>query len=172
MKIVLLTDDSIRLEPDAGAMTIEALSADQAYSSIAIGSFAPGGTSAEACMKTLKLASAKYLDALPTTGNEHGRAFRDLAIDLQKRFTDLIRQGMTLEQVVAAKPTADLDAKYGSSERLIPAFYNAVRNSLMPHSAIGVSTKLGQTAFTVMLVRANSAARLRVSPSSAVLLVV
>jgi glyoxylase-like metal-dependent hydrolase (beta-lactamase superfamily II) len=57
-------------------------------------------------------------------------AFRDLAIDLQKRFTDLIRQGMTLEQVVAAKPTADLDEKYGSSERLIPAFYNAVKAEL------------------------------------------
>jgi glyoxylase-like metal-dependent hydrolase (beta-lactamase superfamily II) len=57
-------------------------------------------------------------------------AFRDLAVDLQKRFTDLIRQGMTLEQVVAAKPTADLDEKYGSSERLIPAFYNAVKAEL------------------------------------------
>jgi len=32
-------------------------------------------------MKTLKLASAKYLDALPTTGNPHGRAFRDLAME-------------------------------------------------------------------------------------------
>ena len=41
--------------------------------------FVVGGTSAESCMKTLKLASAKYLDALPTTGNELGRAFRDLA---------------------------------------------------------------------------------------------
>ncbi len=40
-----------------------------------------GGTSAEACMKTLKLATTKYLDALPTTGNEHGRAFRDLAME-------------------------------------------------------------------------------------------
>ena len=40
--------------------------------------FVIGGTSAEQCMKTLKLASAKYYDALPTTGNEHGRAFRDL----------------------------------------------------------------------------------------------
>jgi glyoxylase-like metal-dependent hydrolase (beta-lactamase superfamily II) len=57
-------------------------------------------------------------------------AFRELAIDLQKRFTDLIRQGMTLEQVVAAKPVADLEAKYGSSERLIPAFYNAVKAEL------------------------------------------
>ena len=43
--------------------------------------FVIGGTSAEACMKTLKLASAKYLDALPMTGNEHGRAFRDPAME-------------------------------------------------------------------------------------------
>ncbi|HZZ58991.1 MAG TPA: fumarate hydratase [Opitutaceae bacterium] len=39
--------------------------------------FVVGGTSAEACMKTLKLASARYLDALPGQGNEHGQAFRD-----------------------------------------------------------------------------------------------
>jgi len=40
--------------------------------------FVIGGTSAEACLKTVKLASAKYLDELPTTGDVHGRAFRDL----------------------------------------------------------------------------------------------
>ena len=40
--------------------------------------FVVGGTSAEACMKTLKLASARHLDALPKSGNELGRAFRDL----------------------------------------------------------------------------------------------
>jgi fumarate hydratase class I len=40
--------------------------------------FVVGGTSAEACMKVLKLATTRYIDALPTTGNEHGRAFRDL----------------------------------------------------------------------------------------------
>jgi fumarate hydratase, class I len=39
--------------------------------------FVVGGTSAEACMKTLKLASTRYLDSLPTTGNETGRPFRD-----------------------------------------------------------------------------------------------
>ena len=43
--------------------------------------FVIGGTSAEACLKTVKLASAKYYDALPTTGNEHGRAFRDLELE-------------------------------------------------------------------------------------------
>jgi len=40
-----------------------------------------GGTSAESCLKTVKLASTKYLDALPTTGNAEGRAFRDLAME-------------------------------------------------------------------------------------------
>jgi len=40
-----------------------------------------GGTSAETCLKTVKLASTKYYDSLPTTGNEHGRAFRDVALE-------------------------------------------------------------------------------------------
>lgn len=43
--------------------------------------FVVGGTSAETCLKTVKLASAKYYDALPTTGNDHGRAFRDLELE-------------------------------------------------------------------------------------------
>ncbi len=43
--------------------------------------FVIGGTSAEATMKTVKLASTKYLDHLPTTGNSHGRAFRDLELE-------------------------------------------------------------------------------------------
>ncbi len=40
-----------------------------------------GGTSAEFTLKTVKLASCRYLDALPTHGNEHGRAFRDLGLE-------------------------------------------------------------------------------------------
>ena len=43
--------------------------------------FVIGGTSAEACLKSVKLASAKYYDALPTSGNEHGRAFRDVEME-------------------------------------------------------------------------------------------
>ncbi|MFP5519720.1 MAG: fumarate hydratase [Bdellovibrionia bacterium] len=42
-----------------------------------------GGTSAEDTMKTVKLASAGYLDNLPTTGNAQGRAFRDLEMEAQ-----------------------------------------------------------------------------------------
>ena len=42
-----------------------------------------GGTSAELTMKTVKLASTKYLDALPTYGSEDGHAFRDLALEAE-----------------------------------------------------------------------------------------
>lgn len=40
-----------------------------------------GGTSAELCMKTVKLASARYLDSLPTQGSPDGNAFRDLEME-------------------------------------------------------------------------------------------
>ncbi|RFB79259.1 fumarate hydratase [Methylovirgula sp. 4M-Z18] len=40
-----------------------------------------GGTSAELNLKTVKLASTKYLDNLPTSGGEDGHAFRDLAME-------------------------------------------------------------------------------------------
>jgi fumarate hydratase class I len=40
-----------------------------------------GGTSAELTMKTVKLASTRYLDTLPTTGSEDGHAFRDLDME-------------------------------------------------------------------------------------------
>ena len=43
--------------------------------------FVIGGTSAESCLKTVKLATAKYLDKLPTQGNEGGQAFRDTALE-------------------------------------------------------------------------------------------
>ncbi len=42
-----------------------------------------GGTSAEQSLKTAKLASARYLDTLPNSGNELGRGFRDLELEQQ-----------------------------------------------------------------------------------------
>jgi fumarate hydratase, class I len=53
--------------------------------------FVVGGTSAEANLKTVKLATAGYLDALPETGNEQGRAFRDMKLEeeLLQRSRDL-----------------------------------------------------------------------------------
>ncbi|EOV3139725.1 class I fumarate hydratase FumA [Enterobacter hormaechei] len=43
--------------------------------------FVIGGTSAEATLKTVKLASARYYDGLPTEGNAHGQAFRDVHLE-------------------------------------------------------------------------------------------
>lgn len=40
-----------------------------------------GGLSAEMTLKTVKMASTKYYDTLPTSGNEHGRAFRDVELE-------------------------------------------------------------------------------------------
>jgi len=45
--------------------------------------FVIGGTSAEATLKTVKLASARALDGLPTTGGKAGQAFRDVELETQ-----------------------------------------------------------------------------------------
>jgi len=42
-----------------------------------------GGTSAEYTLKTAKLASARYLDSLPTSGSASGHAFRDLEMEAE-----------------------------------------------------------------------------------------
>jgi fumarate hydratase class I len=49
--------------------------------------FVVGGLSAEFTLKTVKLASCHYLDDLPTSGNNQGRAFRD--VDLEKQIFQL-----------------------------------------------------------------------------------
>ena len=48
-----------------------------------------GGTSAELNMKTLKLATCKYLDELPSNGNNSGRAFRDK--DMEREVLNMTR---------------------------------------------------------------------------------
>jgi fumarate hydratase class I len=49
-----------------------------------------GGTSAETTLKTVKLASCHEYDGLPTTGNAHGRAFRD--VELEEKVLELTRK--------------------------------------------------------------------------------
>ncbi|MDR3568344.1 MAG: fumarate hydratase [Syntrophobacteraceae bacterium] len=60
--------------------------------------FVVGGTSAESCLKTVKLATTGYLDKLPTSGNEGGRAFRDLEME---------------EKVLAAARKSGYGAQFG-----------------------------------------------------------
>ncbi len=49
-----------------------------------------GGTSAEHTLKTAKLASARYLDTLPTAGSELGRGFRD--VEVEKKILELAQR--------------------------------------------------------------------------------
>jgi cyclase len=77
-------------------------------------------------------AETKYLPGHGVVSSREAiTEFRDMVAELQRRFSDLVRQGMTLEQVVAAKPTADLDARWGMpNERFLTGFYDAVKKEL------------------------------------------
>ena len=57
-----------------------------------------GGMSAEMTLKTVKLASARYLDSLPTKGGVHGQAFRDLEME---------------QEVLAMTRTIGIGAQFG-----------------------------------------------------------
>ncbi len=55
------------------------------------------------------------------------REFRDMVAAVSERVSDLIDEGMTLEQVLAAAPTADLDARWGGSpERFLTGLYQSL----------------------------------------------
>ncbi|PKR56099.1 fumarate hydratase [Thalassospira marina] len=49
-----------------------------------------GGTSAEATLKTVKMASARYYDNLPTEGGAHGQAYRDL--EWEQKILEMTRE--------------------------------------------------------------------------------
>lgn len=55
--------------------------------------------------------------------------FRNMAIEVRDRVSRLIQQGRSLEQIVAAKPTADLDAEWGFDppDLLLPVLYEELR---------------------------------------------
>ena len=74
----LLNPDSLLAFVEAQLKTIGTSACPPYHLAVVI-----GGTSAEFTLKTVKLASTKYLDRLPTSGNEHGRAFRDLDMERQ-----------------------------------------------------------------------------------------
>ncbi len=56
--------------------------------------------------------------------------YRDMLTIIRDRVQDLIRKGMTLEQVKAAKPTRDYDTEYGIDARANEAFLETVYKSL------------------------------------------
>ncbi|MEX1036091.1 MAG: fumarate hydratase [Sneathiella sp.] len=82
-----------------------------------------GGTSAEDTMKTVKLASTKYYDELPTSGNEHGRAFRDLEME---------------KEILKISQTIGIGAQFGGKY-----FCHDVRVIRMPRHGASVPIGIG-----------------------------
>ena len=72
----ILTHDSLIAFLKEKVLTLGTAACPPYHLSIVI-----GGTSAELTMKTVKLASCRYLDDLPTQGSEDGHAFRDLQME-------------------------------------------------------------------------------------------
>jgi glyoxylase-like metal-dependent hydrolase (beta-lactamase superfamily II) len=52
--------------------------------------------------------------------------YRDMATIIRDRVQDLVRKGMTLEQVKAARPSRDYDTRYGSGEAFVEAAYRTL----------------------------------------------
>ena len=97
--------------------------------------FVIGGTSAETNLKTVKLASAKYYDNLPTVGNEYGQAFRDIELE---------------ERLLKAAQEIGLGAQFGGKY-----FAHDIRVIRMPRH--GASCPVGMES----LVRQTVTSRLR-----------
>jgi len=96
---------------------------------------ANGGTAKgtiEALGVALEMAGPDTI-VLPGHGTPSTRAdverFLDLVIDVEQRVSGLIEQGMTLEQVMAAAPTAPYDdAGLGTPERFITGLYESLKS--------------------------------------------
>lgn len=52
--------------------------------------------------------------------------YRDMVTIIRDRILDMIKHDMTLDQVKAAKPTADWDPRYGSGDRFVEAVYRSL----------------------------------------------
>ena len=64
-----------------------------------------GGTSAELTLKTVKLASCRYLDDLPTDGNELGHAIRDLELEAEVLRADAARPASARSSAASTSAT-------------------------------------------------------------------
>jgi fumarate hydratase class I len=80
----VLTEDRMLAFLDEKIRTLGTAACPPYHLAVAI-----GGTSAELNLKTVKLASTRYLDALPTQGSESGHAFRDL--DMEAKVHEMTR---------------------------------------------------------------------------------
>jgi glyoxylase-like metal-dependent hydrolase (beta-lactamase superfamily II) len=85
--------------------------------------------------KMLDIAVPKYLQdggtyVIPGHGRISDEAdvleYRDMIVIIRDRIHDMVKRGMTLAQVKAAKPTLDYDGRYGDPAAFIEAVFNDV----------------------------------------------
>jgi hypothetical protein len=83
----------------------------------------------------LDIAVPKYLQdggtyVIPGHGRVSDEAdvveYRDMIYIIRDRIADMVKRGMTLDQVKAAKPTLDYDPRYGDPSAFIEAVYRDV----------------------------------------------
>jgi glyoxylase-like metal-dependent hydrolase (beta-lactamase superfamily II) len=55
--------------------------------------------------------------------------YRDMVVIVSERIADMVKKGMTLEQVKAARPTLDYDARYGSPDAFVEATYAEMKGA-------------------------------------------
>lgn len=64
----------------------------------------------------------------PVTDAAGLAAYRDMLMEAQRLIEPLVRRGMTEDEVVAARPTAALDATWGASERFVRNVYQSLKD--------------------------------------------
>ncbi len=126
--------DSFIYFPEADVMHLGDVFRTTGYPVIDVGN---GGTAAgtlEALALVIDMAGPDTL-LIPGHGEVSTREdvieFRDMIVEVERRVSELVDDGLTLEQVVAAEPTADLDERWGSPERFLPGLYESLENEAM-----------------------------------------
>jgi hypothetical protein len=77
--------------------------------------------------------------------------YRDMTTILRDRIQDLVKKGMTLEQITAAKPTADYDGRYGTTsgpwttDMFIEAVFKTLPREAAARPAVPPAPKRGGT---------------------------
>jgi len=67
--------------------------------------------------------------------------YRNMVVIIRDRIQDLIKRGMTLEQVKAARPTADYDPRYATRDWTADMFVEAAYRTLTPSGRTGQGAK-------------------------------
>ena len=70
-------------------------------------------------------ADARFIPGIGEVGDRADlMRYRNMLVTVQDRVAELVEQGKTLDEVLAAKPTAEFDAVYGDPSRLfLPPLY-------------------------------------------------